>query len=60
MGTEVGPGTRWALGICSDTVKRDRLFVESLEKNFWVVAYKEGEIKALTSQPKSLPLSVPP
>lgn len=31
-GTEVGPGTRWALGVCSDTVKREGWFVESPEK----------------------------
>ncbi|KAK1327472.1 hypothetical protein QTO34_012974, partial [Cnephaeus nilssonii] len=54
VGTEGGPGTRWALGVCSDTVKREGWFVESPEKNFWVVAYKEGEIRVLTSQPESL------
>ncbi|XP_006882269.1 PREDICTED: butyrophilin subfamily 1 member A1-like [Elephantulus edwardii] len=48
--------TRWGLGVCSDTVKRHGWFVESPEKNFWVVAFTEGEIKALTSTPRSLRL----
>lgn len=34
VGTEGGPGTRWVLGVCSDTVKREGWFVESPEKNF--------------------------
>ncbi|XP_014690572.3 butyrophilin subfamily 1 member A1-like isoform X1 [Equus asinus] len=55
-GTEVGPGTRWALGVCSDTVKREGWFVESPEKNFWVMIYKDGEIRTLTSQPQILSL----
>ncbi|XP_037376757.1 butyrophilin subfamily 1 member A1-like [Talpa occidentalis] len=42
---EVGPGARWALGVCSDTVKREGWFVESPEKNFWVVSYKDGEFR---------------
>ncbi|XP_005860188.1 PREDICTED: butyrophilin subfamily 1 member A1-like [Myotis brandtii] len=56
VGTEGGPGTRWALGVCSDTVKREGWFVESPEKNFWVVTYKEGEIWVLTSQSELLSL----
>uniref|UniRef100_F7A6E0 Butyrophilin subfamily 1 member A1 n=1 Tax=Equus caballus TaxID=9796 RepID=F7A6E0_HORSE len=55
-GTEVGPGTRWALGVCSDTVKREGWFVESTEKNFWVIIYKDGEIRTLTSRPQTLSL----
>lgn len=55
-GTEVGPGTRWALGVCSDTVKREGWFVESPEKNFWVMIYKDGEIRTLTSRPQTLSL----
>ncbi|XP_006764420.1 PREDICTED: butyrophilin subfamily 1 member A1-like [Myotis davidii] len=51
-----GPGTRWALGVCSATVRREGWFVESPEKNFWVVAYKEGEIRVLTSQSEPLSL----
>ncbi|KAG8505778.1 Butyrophilin subfamily 1 member A1, partial [Galemys pyrenaicus] len=51
---EVGPGARWALGVCSETVKREGWFVESPEKNFWVMTYKEGEIRILTLPPESL------
>ncbi|XP_004391162.1 butyrophilin subfamily 1 member A1-like [Trichechus manatus latirostris] len=56
MGTESGSGTRWAVGVCSDTVKRQGWFVENPEKNFWVVACTEGTIEALTSPPESLSL----
>ncbi|KAM6185069.1 butyrophilin subfamily 1 member A1-like [Rhynchocyon petersi] len=58
MGAELG--TRWALGVCSDTVKRKGWFVESPEKNFWVVAFTEGEVKALISNPESLSLRQQP
>ncbi|KAM9074858.1 butyrophilin subfamily 3 member A2-like [Megaptera novaeangliae] len=56
IGTEVGSRTRWALGVCSDTAKRDGWFVERPEKNFWVVVYKAGEFIFPTSQRKSLSL----
>uniref|UniRef100_A0A8C0E4B6 Butyrophilin subfamily 1 member A1 n=1 Tax=Balaenoptera musculus TaxID=9771 RepID=A0A8C0E4B6_BALMU len=56
IGTEVGSRTRWALGVCSDTAKRDGWFVEHPEKNFWVVVYKAGEFIFPTSQRKSLSL----
>uniref|UniRef100_G1Q0J0 Butyrophilin subfamily 1 member A1 n=1 Tax=Myotis lucifugus TaxID=59463 RepID=G1Q0J0_MYOLU len=56
VGTAGGPGTRWALGVCSDTVKREGWFVESPEKNFWVVAYKKEEIGVLTFQSEPLSL----
>ncbi|XP_008048136.1 butyrophilin subfamily 1 member A1-like [Carlito syrichta] len=55
-GTEVRPGTRWTLGVCSETVMREGWFVESPEKNFWVVACKEGQFMALTSKPETLKL----
>lgn len=59
--TEGGPGTGWVLGVCSDTVQREGWFVECPEKNFWVVAYEEGEISALTSPLESQSLRrVPP
>ncbi|XP_006860606.1 PREDICTED: butyrophilin subfamily 1 member A1-like [Chrysochloris asiatica] len=47
---------RWALGVCSETVKRDGWFKEQPEKNFWLVACTNGEIEALTSTPKPLSL----
>ncbi|XP_045148210.1 butyrophilin subfamily 1 member A1-like [Echinops telfairi] len=47
---------RWSLGVCSETVNRKGWFVEEPEKNFWVVACVEGEIKALTCPPVSLSL----
>lgn len=49
IGTEAGPGIKRAVGVCSNTVIRDGWFVESPEKNFWVVAYEEGEVKIPTS-----------
>ncbi|XP_014937153.3 butyrophilin subfamily 1 member A1-like isoform X1 [Acinonyx jubatus] len=42
IGTEVGLEPRWAVGVCSDTAERDEWFVESPEKNFWVIAYNKG------------------
>ncbi|XP_044930592.1 butyrophilin subfamily 3 member A2-like isoform X2 [Mustela putorius furo] len=45
IGTEAGPETKWAVGVCLDSVTRDGWFVESPEKGFWVLAYKEGEFK---------------
>uniref|UniRef100_A0A673TIE3 Butyrophilin subfamily 1 member A1 n=1 Tax=Suricata suricatta TaxID=37032 RepID=A0A673TIE3_SURSU len=53
IGTEVGPETRWAVGVCSDTVNTDGWFVESPEKDVWVIAYKKG---VLTSPQGSLSL----
>nr|XP_010992899.2 butyrophilin subfamily 3 member A2-like [Camelus dromedarius] len=44
MKTEVGSGTRCALGVCAVIAKREGWFAESPEKNFWVVTYKEGEV----------------
>ncbi|XP_058589465.1 butyrophilin subfamily 1 member A1-like isoform X2 [Neofelis nebulosa] len=41
IGTEVGLEPRWAVGVCSDTAERDGWFVESPEKNFWVIAYNK-------------------
>ncbi|XP_006163749.1 butyrophilin subfamily 1 member A1 [Tupaia chinensis] len=54
-GTEVESGTRWALGVCSQTVKREGWFKESPEKNFWVLAWEEGKIMIPTSK-----LEIPP
>ncbi|XP_040838828.1 butyrophilin subfamily 1 member A1-like [Ochotona curzoniae] len=54
--TEMKSGTRWALGICSATVERKGWFAESTDKDFWVLAYKEGIVMALTTKPESLPL----
>ncbi|XP_032254358.1 butyrophilin subfamily 1 member A1-like [Phoca vitulina] len=48
IGTEAGPETKWAVGVCLNTVKRDKWFVECPEKNFWVIAYEKGEVKVLT------------
>ncbi|XP_075409955.1 butyrophilin subfamily 1 member A1-like [Tenrec ecaudatus] len=56
MGKGSLPECRWALGVCSVTVNRKGWFVEASEKNFWVVACIEREIKALTSSPVSLSL----
>ncbi|XP_039097696.1 butyrophilin subfamily 1 member A1-like [Hyaena hyaena] len=53
IGTEVGPETRWAVGVCSNTVNRDGWFVESPEKGFWVITYNKG---VLTSPIESLSL----
>ncbi|XP_027459442.2 butyrophilin subfamily 3 member A2-like [Zalophus californianus] len=55
IGTEAGPETKWAVGVCSDTVIRDKWFVECPEKNFWVIGYKKGEVKVPTFS-KSLSL----
>ncbi|KAF3831377.1 hypothetical protein GH733_000189 [Mirounga leonina] len=48
IGTEARPETKWAVGVCLNTVKRDKWFVECPEKNFWVIAYEKGEVKVLT------------
>ncbi|XP_004674023.1 PREDICTED: butyrophilin subfamily 1 member A1-like [Condylura cristata] len=56
---KVGTGARWALGVCSETVKRDGWFVESPEKNFWVVSYKEGKVWIPTANPASNPVLLP-
>uniref|UniRef100_A0A8C6FJT0 Butyrophilin subfamily 1 member A1 n=1 Tax=Moschus moschiferus TaxID=68415 RepID=A0A8C6FJT0_MOSMO len=53
MRTEAGSATRCALGVCSDTVKRDGWFVESPEKNFWVLVKEEGKVIFPTSQKSS-------
>uniref|UniRef100_A0A667G9E5 Butyrophilin subfamily 1 member A1 n=1 Tax=Lynx canadensis TaxID=61383 RepID=A0A667G9E5_LYNCA len=53
IGTEVGLEPRWAVGVCSDTAERDGWFVESPEKNFWVIAYNK---EVLISRPESLSL----
>ncbi|XP_032194263.1 butyrophilin subfamily 1 member A1-like [Mustela erminea] len=45
IGTEAGSETKWAVGVCLDSVTRDGWFVESPEKGFWVLTYKEGELK---------------
>ncbi|XP_057556497.1 butyrophilin subfamily 1 member A1-like [Hippopotamus amphibius kiboko] len=58
--TDVGSGIRWALGVCSETAKREGWFVESPEKNFWVVIYKEGKVIIPTSQKKCLLLRQQP
>ncbi|XP_073741100.1 butyrophilin subfamily 1 member A1-like isoform X2 [Callorhinus ursinus] len=55
IGTEAGPETEWAVGVCSDTVIRDKWFVECPEKNFWAIGYKKGEVKVPTFS-KSLSL----
>ncbi|XP_059257511.1 butyrophilin subfamily 1 member A1-like [Mustela nigripes] len=49
MGTEAGSETKWAVGVCLDSVTRDGWFVESPEKGFWVLTYKEGEFKVPTT-----------
>ncbi|KAF4013495.1 hypothetical protein G4228_004671 [Cervus hanglu yarkandensis] len=56
MRKEDGSATRWALGICSETAKREGWFVERPEKHFWVLIYKEGEVIVPTSQKISLSL----
>ncbi|KAB0361643.1 hypothetical protein FD754_005799 [Muntiacus muntjak] len=56
MRKEDGPATRWALGICSETAKREGWFVERPEKHFWVLIYKEGEVIVPTSKKISLSL----
>ncbi|XP_066215932.1 butyrophilin subfamily 1 member A1-like [Saccopteryx leptura] len=60
VGSQGGPGAGWALGVCSETAKREGWFVETPEKNFWVVGYREGEMRALTSHPESLSLRQTP
>uniref|UniRef100_A0A8C0NUD0 Butyrophilin subfamily 1 member A1 n=1 Tax=Canis lupus familiaris TaxID=9615 RepID=A0A8C0NUD0_CANLF len=59
MGTVAGPVNKWAVGVCSNTVRREGLFVEGPEKNIWVVAYEKGEVKFPTS-PESLSLKQHP
>ncbi|XP_062043155.1 butyrophilin subfamily 1 member A1-like [Lepus europaeus] len=53
---EMGQGAQWTLGICPETVNRERWFVENTENNLWLVAYKEGKVMTLTSKPESLKL----
>ncbi|XP_047590608.1 butyrophilin subfamily 1 member A1-like isoform X2 [Lutra lutra] len=51
IGTEAVPETKWAVGVCLNSVTRKGWFVESPEKGFWVLAYKEGEFKVpITSE----------
>uniref|UniRef100_A0A8C0KRS6 Butyrophilin subfamily 1 member A1 n=1 Tax=Canis lupus dingo TaxID=286419 RepID=A0A8C0KRS6_CANLU len=59
MGTVAGPVNKWAVGVCSNTVRREGWFVEGPEKNIWVVAYEKGEVKFPTS-PESLSLKQHP
>uniref|UniRef100_A0A8C3X1X4 Butyrophilin subfamily 1 member A1 n=1 Tax=Catagonus wagneri TaxID=51154 RepID=A0A8C3X1X4_9CETA len=54
--TEDGSGTKWALGVCSDTAKRQGWFVESPEKKFWVMIYDQGKVSVPASKKESLPL----
>lgn len=49
MGTKAGPETKWAVGVCLDSVTREGWFVESPEKVFWVLTYKEREFKVPTA-----------
>uniref|UniRef100_A0A8C7ETQ8 Butyrophilin subfamily 1 member A1 n=1 Tax=Neovison vison TaxID=452646 RepID=A0A8C7ETQ8_NEOVI len=49
MGTKAGPETKWAVGVCLDSVTREGWFVESPEKGFWVLTYKEREFKVPTA-----------
>lgn len=51
-----GSGTKWALGVCSKTALRKGWFVESPEKKFWVVMYKEGKVSVPASHKESLSL----
>lgn len=51
--TEAGSTTRCALGICSETVKREGWFVESPDKNFWVLVHEEGKVVFPNSQKNS-------
>ncbi|CAD7677666.1 unnamed protein product [Nyctereutes procyonoides] len=59
MGTVAGPVNKWAVGVCSNTVRREGWFVEGPEKNIWAVAYEKGEVKFPTS-PESLSLKQHP
>lgn len=54
------PGTRWSLGVCSDTVKRSGWFIECPEKKFWVLAYVDGKFKVFTNPAESLSLEKKP
>ncbi|NP_001231728.1 butyrophilin, subfamily 1, member precursor [Sus scrofa] len=54
--TDDGSGTKWALGVCSKTAWRKGWFVESPEKKFWVVMYKEGKVSVPASHKESLSL----
>ena len=60
MRKEDGSATRWALGICSETAKREGWFVERPEKHFWVLRYKEGKVIVPTSPKISLSLRQQP
>ena len=51
--TEAGSTTRCALGICSETAKREGWFVESPDKNFWVLVHEEGKVLFPNSQKNS-------
>ncbi|XP_049620740.1 butyrophilin subfamily 1 member A1-like [Suncus etruscus] len=57
---KVGIGTRWSVGVCSDTVKRSGWFIECPEKNFWVIGYVDGKFKVFTNSSESQSLEYQP
>ncbi|XP_004617796.2 butyrophilin subfamily 1 member A1-like [Sorex araneus] len=58
--TEENTENRWALGVCSDTVKRKGWFIESTDRNFWVMGYEDGKFKVFSSKPEFLLLRQQP
>ncbi|XP_045860861.1 butyrophilin subfamily 1 member A1-like isoform X3 [Meles meles] len=59
IGTDAGPETKWAVGVCSDSARRNGWFVEIPENGFWVLTYKEGELKVPTSSESLSPRQHP-
>ncbi|CAM5097985.1 unnamed protein product [Natator depressus] len=56
----VGDKTRWALGVCRESVSRKGWVTCSPGNGYWAVGLRDGEYKAFTSPRTPLPLSVRP
>ncbi|XP_074975961.1 LOW QUALITY PROTEIN: E3 ubiquitin-protein ligase TRIM39-like [Caretta caretta] len=56
----VGDKTRWALGVCRESVSRKGESFLSPGNGFWAVWLRDGGYKALTSPSTPLPVSVRP
>ncbi|XP_005315396.4 E3 ubiquitin-protein ligase TRIM39-like, partial [Chrysemys picta bellii] len=57
---EVGDKTCWDLGVCKESLSRKGNAMPTPRNGYWVVWLWDGEYKAITSPPTSLPVSVRP
>ncbi|XP_067388281.1 E3 ubiquitin-protein ligase TRIM39-like [Emydura macquarii macquarii] len=57
---EVGDKTRWALGVCRESVSRKNVGSLTPEDGYWVMWLWDGEYKAYTSPATPVPVSVRP